>query len=561
MPSVSLSQLITFGALAYHVASGSCQSSRPTATVTNGSVVGVELPTFNQDFFGGIPYAQPPVGDLRLRHPLSINASFTNGSFDASDYSPICPGHGSDDVGYTLGEDCLTINVVRPSNVSAGADLPVMLWIHGGGYFMGSSRDTRYNQSYIVNRSVEMGTPVIGVSINYRVSHFGFLSSRQIHLNGLDNLGLWDQRLALHWVQENIAAFGGDPSKVTVWGESAGAMSISMHLIAFGGVQDPPLFRAAIMESGNPTVQMTYTPDLYQPFFDNLTAAVNCSEAQDILACLRAVPYDDFFAAGGNVSTAVSTWQPVIDSVFVPGFPSQQLKEGKYFNVPILNGANTDEGYSFGPGGINTEDDLIDALYASTLGFARNSTLRTLSSLYSSDPADGVPYGSGDLPSLKNGTLDKKADSIYGDLTMIGTRRNLVEIYSNTTTAWSYRFDHVPEYATIQEGVGHFVETPFVFNNPLPAGEAPTGTENPRGNSTDDLYLGLTMQSQWISFAVHLDPNFHGVDGVPYWPDYSNGTQNILYRNSTEGGTTLEVDNWRQAGIAFINEWSMDFGR
>lgn len=140
-------------------------------------------------------------------------------------------------------------------------------------------------------------------------------------------------------------------------------MSISMHLIAFGGVQDPPLFRAAIMESGNPTVQMTYTPDLYQPFFDNLTAAVNCSEAQDILACLRAVPYDDFFAAGGNVSTAVSTWQPVIDSVFVPGFPSQQLKEGKYFNVPILNGANTDEGYSFGPGGINTEDDLIDALY------------------------------------------------------------------------------------------------------------------------------------------------------------------------------------------------------
>lgn len=149
MPSVSLSRLITFGALAYHVASGSCQSSRPTVTVTNGSVVGVELPTFNQDFFGGIPYAQPPVGDLRLRHPLSINASFTNGSFDASDYSPICPGHGGDDVGcvtscfvfaspvlyylirYTLGEDCLTINVVRPSNVSAGADLPVMLWIHG----------------------------------------------------------------------------------------------------------------------------------------------------------------------------------------------------------------------------------------------------------------------------------------------------------------------------------------------------------------------------------------------------------------------------------------------
>lgn len=270
----SLPRTTLLGVLTWFTHSALCQSPKPTASVTNGTVVGVELPTFNQEFFGGIPFAQPPVGDLRLRLPVSINSTFPNGTFDASEYSPICPGHGGDDVGYVLSytsssvdatnnlpsrysldEDCLTLNVVRPMNISAGANLPVMLWIYGtgvfsphtpdsnpyaslqgGGYVMGSSRDTRYNQSYTVNRSVEMGMPVIGVSINYRVSHFGFMNSRQIFDEGLSNIGLWDQRLALTWVQENvnhisfacapflptddlhsqIASFGGDPTKVTV---------------------------------------------------------------------------------------------------------------------------------------------------------------------------------------------------------------------------------------------------------------------------------------------------------------------------------------------------------
>lgn len=151
-------------------------------------------------------------------------------------------------------------------------------------------------------------------------------------------------------------------------------MSISMHLIAFGGSDDPPLFRAAILESGTPTTQSYATPDLYQPAFDNFTALVNCSDAQDVLACLRAVPYDLFFAAGGNISTATSNWQPIIDGNFIPAFPSQLLKQGKYVNVPILSGANTDEGVSFGPGGINTEDELIDALFGMPLLYSVSVT-------------------------------------------------------------------------------------------------------------------------------------------------------------------------------------------
>lgn len=142
-----------------------------------------------------------------------------------------------------------------------------------------------------------------------------------------------------------------------------------MHLIAFGGTgnTDPPLFRAAILESGSPTTEMYSTPDLYQQAFDNFTATVDCFDALDVLACLRSVPYDLFFAAGGNTTTWISPWQPVVDGNFIPQFASQLLKEGKFVSVPILSGANTDEGVTFGPGGINTDDELVDALYGMSM--------------------------------------------------------------------------------------------------------------------------------------------------------------------------------------------------
>jgi len=120
------------------------------------------------------------------------------------------------------------------------------MWIHGGGLSMGGTQDERYNLSFIVDNSVAIGKPIIGVSIAYRLSGWGFLSSLEVAGSGQTNLGLRDQRLALHWLQENIGAFGGDPSKVTIWGESAGAGSVGWQLTAYNG-RDDHLFRAGIM--------------------------------------------------------------------------------------------------------------------------------------------------------------------------------------------------------------------------------------------------------------------------------------------------------------------------
>lgn len=161
----------------------------------------------------------------------------------ATQYSPNCLSYVIEEQGHKLSEDCLYVNVVRPSRVADTAELPVAFWIHSGGFTTGGSAYARYNLSFIVEQSVKIGTPIVAVSFNYRLSAYGFLSGGEATEAGISNNGYRDQRLALQWVNENIAAFGGSPDKVTIWGESAGAMSVTAHMFAYNGtaVSYPPL--------------------------------------------------------------------------------------------------------------------------------------------------------------------------------------------------------------------------------------------------------------------------------------------------------------------------------
>lgn len=220
------SNTFSFAILVLSHLAASQNTSAPTAKVLNGTLFGFHNPTYNEDIFLGIPYSQPPVGDLRFRQAQPLNTSW-EGLKNATNYSPECIGYGSDTwvLGNIISEDCLTLNVIKPAGVSPGAGLPVAVWIHGGGLTNGGSRDPRYNLSFIVEQSTLSRAPMIGVSINYRLHAWGFLFGEEVAAAGSDNIGFRDQRLALHWIQENIAAFGGDPTKVTIWGQSAGAGS------------------------------------------------------------------------------------------------------------------------------------------------------------------------------------------------------------------------------------------------------------------------------------------------------------------------------------------------
>jgi carboxylesterase type B len=147
-----------------------CNDTSPTVTVRNGTLEGVYSSRYNQDYFLGIPFAQPPVGPLRFRVPRSLNTTYDS-PLPVKDYSAACVGYGSDDWPYaSLSEDCLYLNVVRPAGYENDS-LPVAFWIHGGGLTEGSAVDQRYNMSFIVERSVEVGRPIIGVSVNYRYAY------------------------------------------------------------------------------------------------------------------------------------------------------------------------------------------------------------------------------------------------------------------------------------------------------------------------------------------------------------------------------------------------------
>lgn len=242
---------------------------QPLATINNGTIRGSYLPAFDQDLFLGVPFAEPPLGDLRFRRPLPYSSSWS-GVRDTTSRGKSCVGYAGFAEGLDLSEgdttyldsnsrrrrandwnfvDCLTLDIVRPAGTTPADKLPVLVWIYGGGFTAGGSADGRYNTSYLVNSSVSISKPVITVSINYRLGAWGFLASEETQAAQVSNVGLFDQRQALIWINQNIASFGGDPDAVTICGESAGAFSVGYHLVGFDGINDG-LFRGAIMQSG-----------------------------------------------------------------------------------------------------------------------------------------------------------------------------------------------------------------------------------------------------------------------------------------------------------------------
>ena len=200
------------------------------------------------------------------------------------------------------GEDCLTLDVRRPAGTQAGAKLPVLVWIFGGGFEQGST--SNYDGGRFVASSVDLNMPVIFVTMNYRLGGFGFLPGKEILEDGSANLGLLDQRLALKWVADNIEAFGGDPSKVTIWGESAGSISVFDQMAMYDGdntYNGSPLFHGAIMDSGSIVSANPVDGVKGQHVYDTVVKEAGCRGAKDTLECLRGLDYEDFLDAATSV--------------------------------------------------------------------------------------------------------------------------------------------------------------------------------------------------------------------------------------------------------------------
>lgn len=210
-------------------------------------------------------------------------------------------------IGRTRSEDCLSINVQAPIGATKGDKLPVVIWIYGGAFEVGSPftafsetdvvRGTapNYNIGGLVRTSVDLGQPIIGVSANYRLNAFGFSASKEMEEAGLLNLGLEDQRVAMQWVQEHISDFGGDPNQVVIMGESAGSWSVAAHLLWDDGEGSDDLFNGAMALSGGPV--MVEGAERAQPVFDHMVGRTGCTNAPDKIACLKVADFDDIMTA------------------------------------------------------------------------------------------------------------------------------------------------------------------------------------------------------------------------------------------------------------------------
>lgn len=319
----------------------------PVVQTESGAVVGkIEAVTHGETVYEylGIPYAEPPVGELRFAAPKP--AKPWSGSKEATEFGAECPQTAVPIPGLVLtekdekNEDCLFLNVFVPSSTKPNDTKAVMVWIHGGGFQYGSSNIYRGGVLAAFN-------DVIIVTLNYRLGVLGFINAPGTDVKG--NYGMLDQVLALKWVQNNIANFGGDPNKVTIFGESAGGVSVSLHLIS---PLSKGLFQRAIMHSGVSSMP-SFSGKVIKPIqLEWYAKRINCSLGSDIVECVRSKSVEDIVSVQSlflleRYIGPQDIIGPIVDGEFLPDLPVNLFETGKFHDVDVISGVASNEGALF----------------------------------------------------------------------------------------------------------------------------------------------------------------------------------------------------------------------
>ncbi|PYH95466.1 extracellular lipase [Aspergillus ellipticus CBS 707.79] len=531
------------------------RDAAPTVTIAQPSatIIGKagDVETFNN-----IPFAQQPTGSLRLKPPQPLQTGL--GTVQATGSSMSCPQmyfstdpreFPTDIIGWLAdipllqtvtdaSEDCLNLDIRRPAGTTAESKLPVLVWIFGGGFELGTK--AMYDGTGLVSTSVDLNMPVVFVAINYRVGGFGFLSGKEIKEDGSANLGLLDQRRALEWIADNIEAFGGDPDKVTIWGESAGAISIFDQMILYDGDNThngKPLFRGAIMDSGSVVPADPVDGVKGQQVYDAVVASGGCSSSNDTLNCLRELDYTDFLNAANSVpgiigyhSVALS-YVPRPDGTALTASPDVLGKAGKYAKVPFIIGDQEDEGSLFAlfQSNITTIDQVVEYLSEYFFYDASTEQLQELVALYPDTTTYGSPFRTGTdnnwYPQFK------RLAAILGDLVFTITRRAFLS-YANEITpdlpAWSYLSSY--DYGTPVLGTFHGSDLLQVFYGIKPD------------------YASQSIYSYYFSFVYTLDPNSNRGSYME-WPQWKEDRQ-LMHFNASDAG--LIADDFRNGTMEYI---------
>ncbi|KAK5627848.1 hypothetical protein RRF57_003563 [Xylaria bambusicola] len=321
----------------------------------------------------GIRFGGDTGGENRFKPPRPY--TYAPGAVvDATSYGPACPQPveaASPPFSYTdvseVSEDCLNLIIGRPKGSTKDSNLPVMVWIHGGSFWSGKNSEASNSPDGIVSQSVANGMPVIVVAINYRLGFFGFAQSAALEAEGSENAGLRDQRLALEWVRDHIDQFGGNPEKVTIFGQSSGGLAVGMQIMAYGGSKPLP-FQQGICESQNnePGITGNFTIDGMQLMVDRVGCNTSDLHSAETIQCLR--DFDMETLLNASIATYVADiahnigdiWLPVVDGDFLPAAPSQLIKEGRFGKVTTMIGWCENDLTVFTDTSITTDEQAHD---------------------------------------------------------------------------------------------------------------------------------------------------------------------------------------------------------
>ena len=451
----------------------------PTAHIRQGALGGTSQNGIAA--FKGIPFAAPPVGELRWRPPQQ--APDWKGTRDATRFGPVCPQTAPPSrARLEQSEDCLTLNVWTP-DMAPGKKLPVMVWIYGGGFRSGGSAEPYYDGAALAKHGV------VVVSFNYRLGWLGFFDfpalAEENAGDAVGNYGLMDQIKALEWVKANIAAFGGDPANVTIFGESAGAMSVN-DLMASPEARG--LFAKAISESGLGLIPVASAKDAQTAATAFATRHHIEGDGAPALAALRKLPASVLVGdlAKAKLDKSVA---PMIDGRIIPAQPAVLFALGKIAHVPYLAGSNSNEASLMR--WLSTSDAQILARYGKALPEVR--------ALY----AGGRPLGD-----------DALARQLFDDSVFASGAHALAAFAASAgEPSYVYYFAYVADALRGRmKGVPHGGELPFVFG-PKGFMKGPAGRVS--AISDKDKRIVAMMQDYWTNFARSGNPNGAG---LPQWP-------------------------------------------
>ncbi|KAJ7917211.1 Alpha/Beta hydrolase protein [Mycena leptocephala] len=502
-------------------------------------------------FYGNIRYAEPPLGELRFRAPVMLNErTVTSQVRDARDWGPPCiqrpavVGIGS--------EDCLTLNIWKPTNASAGDNLPVAVYIHGGGFYFGTPQGFP-----MYDWVAQHPGGIIAVSITYRLTLLGFLGGPVVAADGDLNAGLLDQRAGLEWIQRHVNKFGGDPGNVTIYGESAGGASVVMQVVAYGGNKPVPFKRATGQSIG---FGPTNTAEQTDAFFTSAAGFVGCpASGTDAMPCLRNASLGAIVSAINRVPNGA--FAPVIEgpSGFLPDLPSRLITAGKINNVEFVGGHCTGDGKSFAggsPDNFQTDDDIRQRVFSRWPGVS-NTTIDKALAIYPEPNAPGSPFA----------TQWDRASTMAGEIIFTCMDWFLAQRLTSNGVKNVFSFswnapDTVLYTQTPYRGAAHTSDIYYLFEgahrgckyDEFEANVQSHGAPSTFGNAgntftpfnTSEAVLSREAIAYWTSFAATGNPSTDRESISPAWesfvaPDSSHRRLMLTRGGNTATNSTMET--------------------